>query len=196
MVIENDKIQQDIFLKQWVTDLNKEPLPEHIKKNDDGSLYIPISITQTLLDDIFLGQWDFEITSSTYGRKWARGSGYMDCTNPITGLKIRRSGDAGILLTGNVRTDSPRLEAMVLLSCARKFGKVLGRDLNRSKDDAPLPIVKVDKTPDKDTEQQRLLDLINDCTTQDEVNSYQILAKQRGLVKEWDKKHKSLTKTT
>jgi hypothetical protein len=180
-------------LKQFTFDLNKEPLPEHIKKNDDGSLYIPISITQSLLDDIFLGRWNFEITSSTYGRKWARGSGYMDCVNPITGEKIRRSGDAGILLTGNVRTDSPRLEAMVLLSCARKFGKVLGRDLNRFKDDAPLPVVKVDKSPDKDTEQQRLLDMINDCTTEEEINSYKILSKQRGVEKEWTKKYKLLT---
>jgi len=183
-------------LTQWVKDINASPLPENVKKNDDGSLYIPISITQTLLDDIFLGQWDFQMTESTYGRKWARGSGYMDCTHPLTGQKIRRGGDAGILLTGNVRTDSPRLEAMVLLSCARKFGKVFGRDLNRNSDDAPLPIVKVDKTPDKDTEQKRLLDLINDCTTQDEVNSFKILAKQRNLEKEWTKKHKSLTKTT
>ena len=180
-------------LQQWVKDLNAEPNPIHIKKNDDGSLYIPISVTQVLLDDIFLGQWDFEMTRDTYGRKWARGSGVMTCTNPINGEKIKRSGDAGILLTGNVRTDSPRLEAMVLLSAARKFGKVFGRDLNRSKDDAPLPIVKIEKT-DKSTEQERLLLLIDQCTTIEEIQSYTILAKQHKLEKEHTTKLKSLTK--
>lgn len=179
-------------LKQWVTDINAEPNPDHVKKNDDGSLYIPISITQKLLDDIFLGQWNFQMTESNWGRKWARGSGYMECINPITNEKIRRGGDAGVLLTGNVRTDSPRLEAMVLLSCAKKFGRVLGRDLNRSKDDAPLPVVKVEKT-DIDTEKQRLLTLIEQSETLDEIKSYSILAKQRGLLKEYEKKLKQLT---
>ena len=62
----------DQLLKQFVADLNSDPNPDHIRKNEDGSLYIPISITQTLLDEIFLGQWGFEVTDSSYGRKWAR----------------------------------------------------------------------------------------------------------------------------
>ena len=179
-------------LNQWVKDMNADPNPEHIRKNDDGSLYIPISITQTLLDDIFLGQWDFQMTASTYGKRWARGNGYIECTHPITGQRIRRGGDAGIALTGNVRTDSPRLEAMVLLSCAKKFGRVLGRDLNRAKDDAPLPVVRVQKT-DAETEKERLSMLIQQAETIEEAKSYKILAEQRGLLKELETKLTNLT---
>lgn len=179
-------------LKQFNSDLNSEPNPQHIRKNDDGSLYIPISIVQTMLDDIFLGQWNFEVTRETFGRKWARGSGIMEVINPVTGMGIKRSGDAGILMTGNLRTDSPRLEAMILLSCAKKFGRIFGRDLNRTKDDAPLPIVKVERT-DVSTEEKRMQILIEDCNDLKELESYRLIV-PKSLTKFYNQKLKHLSK--
>lgn len=179
-------------LRQFISDLNKEPISEHVKKNDDGSSYIPISVTQTLLDDIFLGQWNFEMLRDNYGRKWARGYGRMTCINPVSGFEIVRGGDAGILLTGNVRQDSPRLEAMVLLSCARKFGKVFGRDLNRTKDDAPLSTIKLEKV-DFETEEKRTEALIEGCTDFAELKSYQFII-PKSLQKKFDIKLGQLKK--
>lgn len=178
-------------LIQFINDLNQDPNPSHISKNDDGSLYIPISITQKLLDDIFLGMWSFEMKSVEYGRKWARGNGVMTVINPVNGERITRNGDAGILLTNNVRIDSPRLEAMVLLSCAKKFGRIFGRDLNRTKDDAPLPIVKIEKS-DKSTEEKRLEALIEECETIEDLQSYKLLITEN-LKKQYQSKLKQLS---
>lgn len=177
-------------LGDFLKSINSEPNPEHIRKNDDGSLYIPISITQDLLDEIFLGMWSFEVTSVTFGRRWARGNGKMTCINPANGVPIVRNGDACIALTGNMRTDSPRLEAMILLSCAKKFGKVFGRDLNRAKDDAPLPAYKIEKT-DYTKEEERLKALIEDCKDLEELMTYHLVV-PKSLKKLFEKKVKEL----
>lgn len=177
--------------RQFINDLNLEPDQNYIRKNEDGSLYLPISHVQNLLDDVFIGNWSFEVTNTVFGRKWARGSGVMQVKNPVTGEIIRRSGDAGIILTGNLRTDSPRLEAMILLSCAKKFGRIFGRDLNRTKDDAPLPIVKVEK-PDITTEEKRMKALIEDCNDKAELETYKLLIPQ-SLKKDYQAKLKSLS---
>ena len=161
-------------LRQFIADLNSDPKPEHTSKNDDGSLYIPISITQNMLDEIFLGMWSFEMKEVHFGKTFARGSGVMTVTNPVNGEKITRNGDAGIILIHNMRTDSPRLEAMVLLSCAKKFGRVFGRDLNRTKEDAPLPVVRIEKN-DKTAEEKRLEILINECEDLKELESYKLV---------------------
>lgn len=179
------------LIKQFVADLNSDPNPDHIRKNEDGSLYIPISTTQTLLDEIFLGQWCFEVTETDFGRKWARGSGFMEVIHPITNQRIRRSGDAAIILTGNMRTDSPRLEAMILLSCAKKFGRVLGRDLNRTKDDAPLPVIRVEKS-DITTEEKRMQILIEECEDAKELESYRLVV-PASLKKQYESKLKKLS---
>jgi hypothetical protein len=159
---------------QFVKDLNLDPDKDLVRKNEDGSLYLPISHVQTLLDEIFFGIWSFEVTNTVFGRKWARGSGVMEVTHPVTGDKIKRSGDAAIILTGNLRTDSPRLEAMILLSCAKKFGKIFGRDLNRTKDDAPLPVVRVEKL-DMNAEEKRMEALIKECDNLRELESYKLI---------------------
>ena len=56
-------------LKQFILDMNQDPDATAIRKNDDGSLYLPISHIQTLLDNVFLGQWSFEVTNTLFGRK-------------------------------------------------------------------------------------------------------------------------------
>lgn len=175
----------------FIAHLNSNPKPDHIKQNDDGSFYIPISIVQTLLDDIFIGNWSFEVTTVEYGTKWARGSGRMEVINPITGQKIVRSGDAGILLVGNLRIDSPRLEAMILLSCAKKFGKIFGRDLNRAKDDAPLPTVAIEKS-ELGTTEKRISALIDDSENYEELSTYKHLV-PASLKSKYEQKLKTLS---
>jgi hypothetical protein len=176
---------------QFIKDLNLDPDKNLVRKNEDGSLYLPISHVQTLLDEIFLGIWSFEVTSTVFGRKWARGSGVMEVTHPTTGDKIRRSGDAAIILTGNLRTDSPRLEAMILLSCAKKFGRIFGRDLNRTRDDAPLAVVRVEKV-DMNAEEKRMETLIKDCDNLKELESYKLIV-PKSLRQEYELKLKQLS---
>ena len=177
-------------LKTFVEDLNADPNQDCIKKNEDGSLYLPISHIQTLLDNVFLGHLSFEVTREVYGRKWARGSGVMEVLHPITNLKIKRSGDAAVILSGNLRTDSPRLEAMILLSCAKKFGRVFGRDLNRNKEDGPLPVVKIERN-DPSSEEKRMQILIEECNDLKELESYRLLIPAK-LKKSYESKLKKL----
>jgi hypothetical protein len=106
-------------------------------------------------------------------------------------MVVRRNGDAGIILTGNLRTDSPRLEAMILLSCAKKFGKIFGRDLNRTKDDAPLPVIKIEKR-DPTNEEKRMEILIDECDDIEELTSYKLLIPET-LKKKYESKLKKLS---
>lgn len=170
--------------------LNDEPPADEIRQNDDGSLYIPISIIQTKLDRFFYCHWSFQMSREVFGRKWARGSGYIEVIHPITNQVIRRNGDAAIILTGNLRTDSPRLEAMVLLSCAKKLGKAFGRDLNRTKEDAPLPTIKIEKR-DATTEEVRMKALIDDIEDISELESYKLVVPS-SLKKHYETKLKKL----
>jgi hypothetical protein len=176
----------------FIQALNREPKEDEIRKNEDGSLYIPISIVQYQLDDLFCGHWSFQMTRETFGRKWARGSGVMEVIHPFTGHVIRRNGDAAIILTGNLRTDSPRLEAMVLLSCAKKLGKRFGRDLNRGKEDAPLPVVRVAKV-DESNEEIRMKALIDDIQDPAELETYRLVV-PASLKKYFESKLKKLSK--
>jgi hypothetical protein len=170
---------------------HSEPNATEIRKNEDGTLYLPISVVQNMLDSIFECHWSFNVTRESFGRKWARGSGIMEAVHPITGQVIKRGGDAAIILTGNLRTDSPRLEAMILLSCAKKFGKCFGRDLNRTKDDAPLPVVKIEKR-DATTEEKRMALLIEESEDLKELESYKLVI-PASLKKQYQSKLKQLS---
>lgn len=177
--------------QQFTYDLNEDPNTLFIKQNDDGSFYLPISHIQSLLDEVFLGHWSFEVRREVFGRKWARGSGVIEVIHPVTKEKIVRNGDAAIILTGNLRTDSPRLEAMILLSCAKKFGRIFGRDLNRHKDDEPLKVVRIEKR-DVTTEEKRMQILIEECDDLQELESYRLLIPE-GLKKQYQQKLKQLS---
>ena len=126
----------------------------------------------------------------SFGRKWAKGSGIIEVIHPITNQVIKRNGDAAIVLTGNLRTDSPRLEAMVLLSCAKKLGKTFGRDLNRAKEDAPLATVRIEKK-DATTEEIRMKALIDDIQDASELETYRLVV-PTSLKKHFESKLKKL----
>jgi hypothetical protein len=79
---------------------------------------------------------------------------------------------------------------MILLSCAKKFGRVFGRDLNRAKDDAPLPIIKIEK-PEQSTEEKRMQLLIEDSTDAKELESYRLVI-PKNLKKQYESKLKQL----
>jgi len=175
---------------RFCSSLNSEPPKEEIHQNEDGSYYIPISIVQSKLDRLFYGHWSFEMNREVFGRKWARGSGVIEVIHPVTNQTIRRNGDAAIILTGNLRTDSPRLEAMVLLSCAKKLGKTFGRDLNRTKEDAPLAVVRIEKR-DATTEEVRMKALIDDIEDASELESYKLVVPP-SLKKHFESKLKKL----
>lgn len=131
--------------EEYVDFVSQDPPSDEVKKNEDGSLYIPISNTQNKLDEVYCALWDWDFKESFIGKKQATGKGVINVRIKICGelICISKSGSAGIRLSGDMRMDYPLLEAMTFLSAARKLGRWFGRDLNRDRDDAPLPVVDI-----------------------------------------------------
>lgn len=127
--------------------------PVGVKDADDGDYkFIPISVIEALLDSVFGGSWSWDLDRETFGKGYVIGKGRLAYQHPVTGLLITKSGTAGIPLSKEVTMDYPRLEAAVLLNAAKKIGRAFGRDLNRDRDDAPLPSISLDVEPDLDHE--------------------------------------------
>jgi hypothetical protein len=192
-------------IEEW---LNQPPLPEEIKTKD-GAKYIPYAVILEKLNQLSPHCWsayNFRETYVVIGRRLLV-TGSIDIEvnyelslkPPFQGTQkiTRRLSGAANFIVNKASNPHPTatVKSLAIMNAVKPLGKQFGWNLNPENEEektAFLPVVKVEKDS-PDAEKQRLLDLINDCTTQDEVNSYQILAKQRGLVKEWDKKHKSLT---
>src|SRR5688500_8106895 len=118
-------------VEEYAIAVNKTPQAHEIRKNDDGSEYIPISIIQEKLDDIFNHLWSWEYKESRFTKSGILGKGLLSYYHPVNGLLIFKSGTAFVAFSGNMKLDYPRCEAMALLNASKKAGKIFGRDLNR-----------------------------------------------------------------
>lgn len=149
-------IQTDAVLKQveeFTQKLNCEPVKAEVRINKmaNNSKYLPISFVQMKLDEIFFGLWETEIQHVQVVANEIIGYGTLRVYHPIAKTWIKRSGSAAVMIQQvskekggsgditNIRDkikntlvkDFPHLEAEIIKSAARKFGKMFGRDLNR-----------------------------------------------------------------
>lgn len=135
--------------------LNTEPLPEEIKKNDDGSLYIPIGTIQNKLDELF-DTWNWVFDDRVIEtKKTLSGSGKLHVGVAIkedvpklmvlgsSYFQTDRSGTATIEASLLEKNALAILDAYVFLNAAKKLGKWFGRDLNRQLEDAPLKTIQL-----------------------------------------------------
>lgn len=133
--------------EEYLKLINQEP--EGVKTSEDGSYkFIPISAVESKLDEIYGGEWSFTMDREFFGKGYATGAGTLNVRHPASGYPIYKSGTAAVAMTGQVAMDYPRLEAQIILSASKKIGKVFGRDLNRDKDDAEVPVIPVEKDSD------------------------------------------------
>lgn len=120
--------------------------PDVVKVSEDGSYsFIPISIIESMLDMIYDGNWSWVLERETFGKNYAAGSGILKFLHPVTGFWIERSGTAAVALSKELAMDFPRLEAACILNASKKIGAAFGRNLNRDKEDAEIPVLSVDK---------------------------------------------------
>jgi hypothetical protein len=160
--------------------INEHPAATEIKVNKaaGNSKYLPISFIEMSLDEIFLGQWDFEFKGFQVIANEIVGYGLLTVTHPITGREIKRSGTAAVMIQqkkdsditdisakykNTLVKDFPHLESECLKSAARKLGKLFGRDLNREHEDE----FESPYTADEEKKAVRLQ--ILDCKTEDEL---------------------------
>lgn len=149
-------------LEQFTQRLNIQPTEEEIQVNRaaNNSRYLPISFTETKLDEIFAGLWNFELKSYQVVANEIIATGVLSVFHPVAKMWISRSGAAAVMIqqvsaknggTGRISNiddkikntlvkDFPHLESEVLKSAAKKFGKIFGRDLNRQFEDTYSPI--------------------------------------------------------
>lgn len=143
--------------QQFLMVLNSEPPKDEIKINENVKgkpRYLPISFVQMKLDEIFFGLWKTDkFNFLTIANEMV---GWIELTvfHPVLNEWITRTGSAGVLIRqkegadltdvsqkikNGLTMDFPHLEAMCLLSAAKKFGKIFGRDLNRKFEDEYNP---------------------------------------------------------
>lgn len=151
------KLELQDFLKR----LNREPDPAELDKTPDGKAKVlPISFVEMTLDEIFLGQWSTENFTSKQMLNEVVGELELVVVHPVTGMTIRRTGAASIIiqvdkapdnLVGQARNEwalspsnkkynaldlgYPKLKAECVKNAAQSLGKVFGRDMNRKKTD-------------------------------------------------------------
>lgn len=162
--LKTDKLIQ---LQDFITKLNREPEQSELDRTPDGKAKtLPISFVEMTLDELFLGHWGTENFTSKVVANEVVGEIELWVIHPITGVRISRSGAAGIIIQVDKAPDDiqgkernqwaldvsnkksnaldlgyPKLKAECVKNAAQSLGKVFGRDLNRKKSDvfnAPL----------------------------------------------------------
>lgn len=124
-----------ITIHEFLEIANEEPNKKIIKtyEGKDNAKYIPIGILQTMLDEIFLGMWDWRSTVSV-------SDGVITVSGDITikvigedghGARINRSGVGAVSLKGDPNMLVPIAEAFAFKNACKKIGKRFGADLNR-----------------------------------------------------------------
>jgi hypothetical protein len=171
----------------YLSAISNPPLPEMIRQNNDGSLYIPISVIQDQLLFIYDGftQWTMERESFTKGG--LIGVGILKYKHPIMGDWLSVSGTAAIPWRGGLRLDYPSLEGHCILNAAKKIGVWFGQNLNRETDDAPYQEHEIESR-----ESDRIKDLIDGCETMEELAKFKDQASKQGAKKYYIDKLKSL----
>lgn len=163
--------------KNFLSIINANVDVKVLKEHADGSKYIPISVIQSQLDEIFNGNWSWNMEREMYFAKnvggGMGGKGILTYQHPETKDWLIRSGTAAIGMSGDFRLDFPRLEAMCLLNAAKKIGIAFGRNLNRDKEDVEPGVIDLAY----DRERDLAIDALNESKNSKELvknyNKYQ-----------------------
>lgn len=152
-------------LQKFQGRLNSEPALESVELTPDKKAStVVISHIEMTLDELFFGQWSTENFQWRAIANEVQGSLELVVIHPVTGMEIRRTGAASIVImvdrvpdgvTGIERNQwalnpsnkkanaldmaFPKLKAECLKNAAQSLGKVFGRDLNRKNKDTYKP---------------------------------------------------------
>jgi hypothetical protein len=152
-------------LQKFQGRLNSEPALESVELTPDKKAStVVISHIEMTLDELFFGQWSTENFQWRAIANEVQGSLELVVIHPVTGMEIRRTGAASIVImvdrvpdgvTGIERNQwalnpsnkkanaldmaFPKLKSECLKNAAQSLGKVFGRDLNRKNKDTYKP---------------------------------------------------------
>lgn len=140
-------------MEGFTTKLHQEPLKSLVKTNKfaDNSRYLPISVVETTLDELFFGLWQVKDFTWNVVANEIVGALSLGVFHPIAKTWIWRTGAGAVLIkqkseskggTGDITdpgqkiknalvTGFPHLKAQCLKNAAQSLGPLFGRDLNR-----------------------------------------------------------------
>lgn len=151
-------------VEKFITDvLAKIPAQNTIKINKaaKNSKYIPISVVENQLDEIFFGAWEIKDFNYQVVANEIIGSLQLRFFHPVFKTWIERTGCASVQIqmkskdnggdgditnvknkiTNTLEKDFPHLKAECVKNAARSIGKIFGRDLNRDFEDEYMPLI-------------------------------------------------------
>ncbi|CAI9673443.1 MULTISPECIES: hypothetical protein [Elizabethkingia] len=168
-----------IKMQNFTQILNKEPMSGIDLTPDKKAKTINISHIEMTLDEMFFGAWSTENFKWTVIQNEVVGSLELVVMHPVTGMMIRRTGAASIIIQvdkvpDEIKNNSkarnihalspenkkpnaldmgfPKLKAECTKNAAQSLGKVFGRDLNRGeKADIFNPLLKKEALKEKNT---------------------------------------------
>jgi hypothetical protein len=153
-------LEQLESMQKFLHRLNSEPAHEGVLRTPDGKAHtLVISHVEMTLDELFFGQWSTRNFQWSTIANEVQGSLELVVVHPVTGREIVRTGAGSVVIMvdkvpDDVKNDPqarnmwalnpsnkkanaldlsfPKLKAECLKNAALSFGKVFGRDLNRT----------------------------------------------------------------
>lgn len=153
-------IEQLESLQKFLQRLNSEPAHEGVSPTPDGKgMTLVISHVEMTLDELFFGQWSTRNFQWSAIANEVQGSLELVVIHPVSGREIVRTGAGSVVIMVDKVPDDvkmnpqlrnqwalnpsnkkanaldlsfPKLKAECLKNAALSFGKIFGRDLNRT----------------------------------------------------------------
>ena len=166
--------------KDYIDLLSREPLPEMVKEVMDkkGNIeykYIPKSIIQQQLLEIYQGHDSFEMLRETVSKAGMYGTGVLKVKHPFTCDWISKTGTASLPHDKKLRLGFPNLESHCFLNAVKKLGKWFGRDLNIREEDAMPDDETLNAEPDVEETKGNLTTQIINCSNLVDLKSYRVI---------------------
>jgi len=138
----------DSYLDSVFSILSTHPPEVRVNKNANNSLYVPISVTEELLDFLFPGCWSFEFRKTELIANEVCTDGELVITAPGYNRRLWGCGAAMMLMQkdsaitdldkkikNTLVKDYPHAKAEALRNAAKSLGPIFGRALNRKNED-------------------------------------------------------------
>jgi hypothetical protein len=161
------EVNQLESLQRFLQRLNSEPAREGVAPTPDGKgMTLVISHVEMTLDELFFGQWSTRNFQWSAIANEVQGSLELVVIHPVSGREIIRTGAGSVVIMVDKVPDDvknnpqlrnqwalnpsnkkanaldmafPKLKAECLKNAALSFGKLFGRDLNRTITDVYKP---------------------------------------------------------
>lgn len=175
--------------EEYIVLISREPTAEMIVevRNKAGQLeykYIPKSIIQKELLNIYNGHTKWEMLRETIGSKGMFGTGLFEYQHPVSKEWLCVSGTASIPHEKKLRLDFPNLESHCFLNAVKKIGVWFGQTINLVEEDK-MPETEIEAPAlSPEQEQEEIYQGIKNAETIDQLKNWRYPAFRKGQIPE------------